>query len=126
MLFGFGDYDCTGGSQQFIGDFDSLLEIQSYIDNSVFNSLSKAKNQRHRYWDIMDIKTKITINYDYFYKVVDKECRKTEAKELIKCLTVLKIPKDIRRLLYYTCYQPYEKKIDEKTGLVNYIIPKKY
>ena len=126
MLFGFGDYDNIGGSQHFVNDFDNLEQICSYFElireNSINHNYRIGVNLHRpfRYWDIIDLKTKITINRDDFKPVLTN---KRNSKHLMMFLKRLNFPKELRKLIYSKIQFPIKK--DRKTGLKNYIIDRK-
>ena len=108
LLFAFDEYDASGGINDFIKDFDSLLEIKQFLD---------LQRITRGWWDIMDIVTKTSFEFKDKQKFTDIVNTKYGSYELLKILTLKKFNKDIRKMLYEKCNNNCEYKF---TKIENY------
>jgi len=97
MLFGMQKYDCAGGPNDFIKDFNELKEIKEFLE---------LERITRDWWAIVDIKTKTHFEFlaDEKLTILTEivNC-KYGSLELLRILTLKKYNKDIRRLLYEKC-----------------------
>lgn len=97
MLFGMDNYDCGGGINDFIKDFNKLDDILYFLN---------LERITRSWWDIVDIKTKTHFTFladNNLTLLTDLVNNKNGSYELLKILTLRKFNKDMRRFIYEKC-----------------------
>lgn len=107
MLFGMNKYDCQGGINDFIKDFNTLDQVLNFLN---------LERITRSWWDIIDIKTKK--HYEFLADnnqtlLTEISTNKNGSYELLKILTLKKFQKDMRKIIYTKCLNNCKHKFEK-------------